>query len=281
MHQAAATSQSYTVSTKDFNSSVTPQIPAELAPWVTRAVHERRLLDRLPVVGVTAPSLEIIRHTSTTGAAAPSAEGAVKPGIVGYAAAGLGEISERAGMTKGAPLPPLRLQRSAGNRHHRTRHQPHPRRVPPRVPIILAALENMIHGVFVVTDLLVSDKTACTAEQLTLRDWPNSTAQFSRSPGCCLVTRRRMAHLPTFAPSTNTPKDARWLVEEVIRTRCRLGPSSVRGRIWRSQARASAAGRGSRMPRSQSTVRLMPLLRSVSGFQPSTRPARVGSSALA
>ena len=63
MHQAAATSQSYTVSTKDFNSSVTPQIPAELAPWVRRAVHERLLLDRLPVVGVTAPSLEIIRHT--------------------------------------------------------------------------------------------------------------------------------------------------------------------------------------------------------------------------
>ena len=29
------------------------------------------------------------------------------------------------------------------------------------------ALENMIHGVFVVTDLLVSDKTARTAEQLT------------------------------------------------------------------------------------------------------------------
>ena len=103
MHQAAATSQSDTVSTKDFNSSVTPQIPAELAPWVTRAVHERRLLDRLPVVGVTAsPSLEIIRHTSMTGAAVPTAEGAVKPGIVGYAAAGLGEISERAGMTKGA-----------------------------------------------------------------------------------------------------------------------------------------------------------------------------------
>ena len=102
MHQAAATSQSYTVSTKDFNSSVTPQIPAELAPWVTRAVHERRLLDRLPVVGVTAPSLKIIRRTSTTGAAAPTAEVRSSPRSSGIAAAGLGEISERAGMTKRA-----------------------------------------------------------------------------------------------------------------------------------------------------------------------------------
>ena len=29
------------------------------------------------------------------------------------------------------------------------------------------ALENLIHGVFIVADLLVSDKTARTAEQLT------------------------------------------------------------------------------------------------------------------
>ena len=53
------------------------------------------------------------------------------------------------------------------------------------------------------------------------------------------------------------------------------------GRIWPCQAWASAAGWGSRMPRSQSTVHLMPSVRSVSGFQPNTRPARVGSSALA
>jgi hypothetical protein len=53
------------------------------------------------------------------------------------------------------------------------------------------------------------------------------------------------------------------------------------GRIWRSQATASAAGWGSRRARSQSTVRLMPSVRSVSGFQPSSRPARVGSNALA
>ena len=48
--------------------------------------------------------------------------------------------------------------------------------------------------------------------------------------------------------------------------------------IWRTQ---DQIGCGSRMPRSQSTVHLMPSVRSVSGFQPNTRPARVGSSALA
>lgn len=40
-------------------------------------------------------------------------------------------------------------------------------------------------------------------------------------------------------------------------------------------------GCGSRMPRSQSTVRLTPSARFVSGCQPSARPARVGSNALA
>ncbi len=55
----------------------------------------------------------------------------------------------------------------------------------------------------------------------------------------------------------------------------------VRGRMWPSQTGASAVGWGSRRARSQSTVRLMPSVRSVSGFQPSTRPARVGSNALA
>ena len=40
-----------------------------------RAVHEWRILDRIPVQGVTAPSFEIIRHVSTSGAAAIVAEG--------------------------------------------------------------------------------------------------------------------------------------------------------------------------------------------------------------
>ena len=98
------------------------------------------------------------------------------------------------------------------------------------------ALENMIHGVFVVTDLLVSDKAARTAEQLT-------------------------RGLPEFNSAASQVRD-----------------NMVRDNIWCSQDQISW---GSRMPRSQSTVRLMPSVRSVSGFQPSTRPARVGSNALA
>ena len=86
---------------------------------------------------------------------------------VGYAAAGLGEIIERAGMTKGALYHHFdskealataiieqgdNLARDVFGRVCQTSSP---------------ALENLIHGVFVVTDLLVSDKAARTAEQLT------------------------------------------------------------------------------------------------------------------
>ena len=86
---------------------------------------------------------------------------------VGYAAAGLGEIIERAGMTKGAlyhhfdskeALATAIIEQGADltrDAFHHVCESSSP------------ALENMIHGVFVVTDLIVSDKTACTAEQLT------------------------------------------------------------------------------------------------------------------
>ena len=86
---------------------------------------------------------------------------------VGYAAAGLGEVIERAGMTKGAlyhhfdskeALATAIIEQGTNRTRDAFRHvceSPSP------------ALENMIHGVFLVADLLVSDKTARTAEQLT------------------------------------------------------------------------------------------------------------------
>jgi AcrR family transcriptional regulator len=86
---------------------------------------------------------------------------------VGYAATGLGEVIERAGMTKGAlyhhfdskeALATAIIEHGANLTSDAFRHvceSPSP------------ALENMIHGVFIVSDLLVSDKTARTAEQLT------------------------------------------------------------------------------------------------------------------
>lgn len=50
-------------------TSATPILPAELAPWVTEMVHEGRILDKLPAVGMTAPSIEIIQVNTVNGAA--------------------------------------------------------------------------------------------------------------------------------------------------------------------------------------------------------------------
>ena len=86
---------------------------------------------------------------------------------VGYAAAGLGEVIERAGMTKGAlyhhfdskeALATAIIEQVTNLTGDAFRHV---------CESTSPALENMIHGVFLVTDLLVSDKTARTAEQLT------------------------------------------------------------------------------------------------------------------
>lgn len=86
---------------------------------------------------------------------------------VGYAAAGLGEVIARAGMTKGAlyhhfdskeALATAIIEQGANLTRDAFRQvcqSPSP------------ALENMIHGVFIVVDLLVVDKVARTAEQLT------------------------------------------------------------------------------------------------------------------
>jgi hypothetical protein len=41
-----------------------------------------RLLDYLPTQSISAPSLEVIVHSSSTGAPAPTAEGAAKPEVV-------------------------------------------------------------------------------------------------------------------------------------------------------------------------------------------------------
>src|SRR6516165_7246714 len=86
---------------------------------------------------------------------------------VGYAAAGLGEVIERAGMTKGAlyhhfdskeALATAIIEQGTNLTRDAFRHV---------CELPSPALENMIHGAFIVADLLVSDKTARTAEQLT------------------------------------------------------------------------------------------------------------------
>jgi AcrR family transcriptional regulator len=95
---------------------------------------------------------------------------------VGYATASLGEIIERAGMTKGAlyhhfdskeALATAIIEQGTNLTHDAFRNvceSPSP------------ALENLIHGVFAIADLLVSDKTARAAEQLT-----RGLAEFNRT----------------------------------------------------------------------------------------------------
>jgi HK97 family phage major capsid protein len=56
-------------------------LPPQLFPYPTAAIHEDRLLDRLPGYSIDLPSIEYVQHTSTTGAAGSVAEGALKPEI--------------------------------------------------------------------------------------------------------------------------------------------------------------------------------------------------------
>jgi AcrR family transcriptional regulator len=114
---------------------------------------------------------------------------------VGYAAAGLGEIIERAGMTKGAlyhhfdskeALATALIDQGATLTHDAFSHV---------CESSAPALENLIHGVFVVTDLLVCDKTARTAEQLTraLAGFNNAAAHVWPSRLEAMTTQARRA----------------------------------------------------------------------------------------
>jgi len=57
-------------------------MPPELFPYPTAAVHEQRILDRLPGYAIDLPSIEYVRHISTTGSGESVAEGALKPEVV-------------------------------------------------------------------------------------------------------------------------------------------------------------------------------------------------------
>ncbi|VBA47916.1 phage major capsid protein [Mycobacterium attenuatum] len=71
-----------TEATRSFISGVGALLPSELFPSVVGQVHDNRILDRLPAQGIDAPSLEFIRHISSTGAPGVTAAGAVKPEVV-------------------------------------------------------------------------------------------------------------------------------------------------------------------------------------------------------
>jgi len=90
MHTKAMNGEGCAVRTKNYSGTsdlgysgvgLEGQIPAELAAWITARVHERRIIDRLPSTAVTAPSFEVIQHTSTTGSPAIVLEGTEKPEV--------------------------------------------------------------------------------------------------------------------------------------------------------------------------------------------------------
>jgi HK97 family phage major capsid protein len=63
-------------------STVDPLLPPELFPSIIAKIHEHRLLDHLPVIGMSAPSIEFLVHSSSTGGPpAITAEGALKPDV--------------------------------------------------------------------------------------------------------------------------------------------------------------------------------------------------------
>jgi AcrR family transcriptional regulator len=116
-------------------------------------------------------------------------------GEVGFAAAGLGEVIDRAGMTKGAlyhhfdskeALATAVIEQGTNLTQDAFRHQ---------CETSSPALENLIHGVFVVTDLLVSDKAASAAEQLTrvLAEFNSAASQVWSSRLDALTTQARLA----------------------------------------------------------------------------------------
>jgi AcrR family transcriptional regulator len=114
---------------------------------------------------------------------------------VGYAAAGLGEIIERAGMTKGALYHHFDSKEAVataiieqGTNLTRDAFRQVCESSSP-------ALENLIHGIFIVADLLVSDKTARTAEQLTrgLAEFNSTASQVWSSRLDAMTTQASLA----------------------------------------------------------------------------------------
>lgn len=69
------------IEARDF-STADPLLPATLQPVVVAAQHESRLLDRLPAIAIDQPSTVFIRHVSTTGVPAVTAEGQPKSELV-------------------------------------------------------------------------------------------------------------------------------------------------------------------------------------------------------
>lgn len=81
-HEQLRMGQNAQMESRAFISGVDAMLPSTLYPQVVGQVHENRLLDRIPAQAIDAPSIEFIRHISSTGTPGITAEGAVKPEVV-------------------------------------------------------------------------------------------------------------------------------------------------------------------------------------------------------
>ncbi|WP_156763085.1 phage major capsid protein [Mycobacterium sp. E787] len=63
-------------------STADPLLPATRFPFPVEAIHESRLLNRLPGYAIETPAITFIRHISTSGEAAAVAEGDLKPELI-------------------------------------------------------------------------------------------------------------------------------------------------------------------------------------------------------
>ena len=80
LQAAAQRGESCRIEHRDY-STADSLLPAQLFPFPVERQHEGRILDRLPGYAMETASITFIRHTGTTGAAAPTAEGTAKPEV--------------------------------------------------------------------------------------------------------------------------------------------------------------------------------------------------------
>jgi hypothetical protein len=78
---AAMRGETCRIEMRDF-STADPLLPATRFPYPIAAIHESRLLDRLPGYAIDTPAITFIRHVSTTGAPAVTDEGGLKPELI-------------------------------------------------------------------------------------------------------------------------------------------------------------------------------------------------------
>jgi predicted transcriptional regulator len=79
LHAAVVSQQPLRIEARATTWSPYSLLPPTLYPQPIGPQHEGRLLDRLPVAATDSPAIEYVKHLSTTGAAAVTAEGDPKP----------------------------------------------------------------------------------------------------------------------------------------------------------------------------------------------------------